>query len=117
MQAQTNMNTFFREQRWDEKNVPVGVQSHLHIQTGFTKPRGIRSWEKAMYENDIRRQRQQEFFDNQKKLQKMKNKQYSLPEKKEEKKKEEDWESSIANINTTVVPSDFVSSGNDAWDD
>lgn len=116
MQAQPNMIIFFKDQRWDERNEPDAVQSQLVIQTNFTRPRGIRPWEKAKFENNIRRQRQQEYYDNQKKTQMLKNKKFSLPVKKEE-KKEEDWESSIVNINTTVVPADFVSTGNDAWDD
>ena len=115
MQSQQHMYGHFKEQRMDAKSSVIGVGDTMCIQTDFYKARGIRSWEKARYENDIRRQRQQEFFNNQRKLQRMRNKDFDFkPVEKEEPKK--DWEFNDSNIKD-VVPTDFVSSGNDAWDD
>lgn len=116
MQSQTNMQTFFSGLRKDAKDTSVGVGDTMCIQTDFYKARGIRPWEKAKFENDIRRQRQQEFYENQRILERMRNKKFDLkPVSHNDNETSEEWEFNESNIKD-VVPRDFVGVGNDAWD-
>lgn len=67
------MYSHFNSKRFDEKNqVEAGEGNCMHIQTKFYKARGIRAWERARYENDLRRLRHEESLNNKKLLERLK---------------------------------------------
>lgn len=135
MQAQVETTTvpkkteqiysYFHEKRFEDQNQVIGCGSDLLIQNRFEKPRGIRPWERAKFENDIRRARQDEFYRNQKLVQQHKNKHFIEAKKAEKeamekmKKDEEEKQARITEQMREINrQSGFVeTSGNDAWDD
>ena len=98
-----------------EQVVGVAFMDSMVFDTGYATSRGIKPWEKARYENQLQRQRNQDFF----KKQQKKNTWVEDPTKKnEEERKEQERQAIAQRLWDVEHPFEgFVPSGNDAWDD
>ena len=107
----------FQEKRMGNKEQVVGIafMDSMVFDTGSATSRGIKPWEKARYENQQQRQRNQEFFQKQHK----KNTWVDDTEKKmKEEREEKECDAIKQRLWDVEHPFEgFVPSGNDAWDD
>jgi hypothetical protein len=113
----SSTTAYFQEKRLDNKEQVVGIafMDSMVFDTGYATSRGIKPWEKARYENQQQRLRNQEFFQKQQK----KNTWVDDTEKKTKQEREEKERKVIAQrLWDAEHPFEgFVPSGNDAWDD
>ena len=108
---------YFSAKRYGTKEQVIGIigMDSMGFDTSYANSRGIKSWEKARYENEQQRLRNQAFFQKQKKPTVwVEDTAKKLQKEREEKERREieqrRWDAEH--------PLDgYVPSGNDAWDD
>jgi hypothetical protein len=120
----SSCTTFYSEKRFAVRDEMVGIantNTMVFAHVAAARGNGVRSWERAKYETDQRKQRDYEFFENKKKIQKMKKSNeptiQQLEKEKQQKKFEQEQKlvekllKEIENPFAGFVPSE----GNDGW--
>ena len=122
MSAQVAYFTDKRDNTKDQVVGLVGMDSMVFYNVGM-RSNGIRPWEKARFEANMQREKQAAYFENQRQLNKMKNKMaYDGPSKKEMQdaadKRKEDERIALENMRyerENQKMGGYEGSGNDAW--
>ena len=122
MSAQVAYFTDKRDNTKDQVVGLVGMDSMVFYNVGM-RSNGIRPWEKARFEANMQREKQAVYFENQRQLNKMKNKMaYDGPSKKEMQdaadKRKEDERIALENMRyerENQKMGGYEGSGNDAW--
>jgi hypothetical protein len=115
---------FFADKRFGTKDQVVGLvgMDSMAFDNVGCRSNGIRPWEKARFEANMQRQKQTDYFDNQRLVNRMKNTNDG-PSKKEIQdaadKRREDERIAAEKLRyerENVKMGGYVGSGNDAWD-
>jgi hypothetical protein len=122
-----SMQAYFNNKKVgrDDTIAIEGTNSMTFNDYGKQGSRGIKSWEKARYENWDKKAKQQKFYDEQRQLQQIKNRQFYEAEKaarEQELRRKEEEEERIMNymkevekMNRVVVHHSDDEECNDAW--